>query len=130
MLYRLIALFTIVPSVELVIILLVGRVIGFVPTLAMIAVLGIFGAWLARTQGLYVLRSIQQDMAAGRVPAHGLIDGLLILIAGALLITPGLLTDTAGLLLLISPVRSVVKQRVRARLERAVQTGSIRIVSH
>ncbi len=128
MLYRLIALFTLVPALELVIIIQLGRVIGFVPTLAMIAVLGVVGAALAKSQGLRVVRSIQADLAAGRVPAYGLVDGLIILLAGALLITPGLLTDTVGLLLLIPPVRNVVKNRARAAMERALRSGAIRVV--
>ena len=47
-------------------------------------------------------------------------DGALILIAGALMLTPGFITDVAGILLLLPPVRAVLRppvvRRVRARI--------------
>lgn len=125
MLFRLILLFTLVPALELTLILVMGRYIGFAPTLIIIFGAGILGAALARSQGLYVLRRIQMDLAAGRVPAYGLIDGLIILIAGVLLIAPGFLTDIVGLLLLLPPVRALVKQRIRVAMERALRRGTL-----
>ncbi|MBS3812113.1 MAG: FxsA family protein, partial [Halanaerobiales bacterium] len=37
----------------------------------------------------------------GQIPAHNLIEGLLILIGGITLLTPGVLTDIIGFLLII-----------------------------
>ena len=45
------------------------------------------------------------------------IDGLLILMAGAVLLTPGLLTDAVGFLLLVPPVRELVRRALGKRLE-------------
>ncbi len=116
MLVRLLLLFTVVPVLELMLLLELGRVVGLAPTLAIVLLTGVVGAWLARWQGLATLRTVQTEMAGGRVPAGALVDGLLILVAGALLLTPGLLTDTVGFLLLVPPTRAAV----RTALTRAI----------
>ncbi len=110
MFFRLLLLFTVVPLVELGLLIQLGRVIGLVPTIAIVLSTGFAGAALARWQGLATIRRVQTDMAAGRVPAEALVDGLLILVAGALLLTPGLLTDAVGFLLLIPPTRAAVRR--------------------
>ncbi len=57
----------------------------------------------------------QQALAAGRIPARELVEGLLVLIAGAVLLTPGVVTDLAGFLLLVPPARSWLVRRVEER---------------
>jgi UPF0716 protein FxsA len=68
-----------------------------------------------------VLRAVQEDLAQGRVPTTHLVDGLLILLAGAVLLTPGLLTDGCGFFLLIPPGRAMVRRALtrafRGRVE-------------
>jgi UPF0716 protein FxsA len=110
-------LFTIVPLIELFLLVKLGTVIGIAPTILIVIFTGALGAWLARWQGLGVLRRVSEDLAAGRLPADALIDGLLILIAGAVLLTPGLLTDALGFVLLVPQGRAVVRRAVAARLE-------------
>jgi UPF0716 protein FxsA len=123
----LLILFIGVPLLDMVTIVMLGRAIGFWGTLALIIVCGATGTALARSQGTHVWRAIQRDLAEGRPPSYGLLDGLMVLVAGALLITPGFLTDIAGLLLLLPPVREVVKRQIRGRLERALADGTLRI---
>ena len=84
---------------------------------------GFVGAALARWQGLATLRKVQTDMAGGRVPGEALVDGLLILVAGAVLLTPGLLTDAAGFLLLIPPTRALVRRALVDTFKSRVQMG-------
>jgi UPF0716 protein FxsA len=116
MFLRLLLLFTVVPLVELYLLITIGRMIGVGPTIAIVLGTGILGAWLARWQGLAVLRRVREEMAAGRLPTDALIDGLLILVAAAVLLTPGLLTDTAGFLLLVPASRVVVRKAVAAAI--------------
>jgi UPF0716 protein FxsA len=71
------------------------------------------GAWLAKREGLGVLRRLQATVHAGRVPGVELIDGFLIFLAGALMITPGFLTDIVGILLLLPPVRAGMRHSLR-----------------
>jgi UPF0716 protein FxsA len=120
MFLRLLLLFIIVPLLELVLLVKLGSVIGVGPTILIVISTGALGAWLARRQGLGVLNRISDDFSAGRLPADALIEGLLILIAGALLLTPGLITDTVGFLLLVPRVRGVLRKAVTERLARRI----------
>ncbi len=128
MFLRLLLLFTIVPLVELYLLITIGGVIGVVPTIAIVIGTGVLGAWLARWQGLAVLRRIQDEMAAGRLPTDALIDGLLVLVAAAMLLTPGLLTDTTGFFLLIPGSRAVVRRVVAAAMARKARLGEPNVI--
>lgn len=130
MLAKLILLFTLLPAVELILLLLIGEYVGLWPTLGLIAFTGIAGALLAKSQGLRVVRRIQEDLAAGRTPAYGLIDGLLILIGGALLLTPGLLTDLAGLSMMLPFFRNLVKRRLQEAIERGIRSGRWQVIRY
>ena len=123
MFLRLLLLFTVVPLVELFILVKLGSVAGVAPTIALVILTGILGAWLARHQGLGVLKRLSTDLEQGRLPADALIDGLLILIAGAVLLTPGLLTDGMGFFLLIPRGRAVVRKVVAARFADRTDAG-------
>ncbi len=46
-----------------------------------------------------------------------MVDGLLILVAGAVLLTPGMITDTVGFALLIPQVRTLVKKWLVSRFK-------------
>ena len=121
MLFYLFLLFTVVPIVELALLVWIGgQTAWWVPILIVIAT-GMAGATLWRWQGLRVLERIRGDMAAGRMPADALVDGLMIFLAGAFLITPGVITDSIGVALLIPPVRAVVKRLAKAWFQRHVQ---------
>ncbi|MFW6249770.1 MAG: FxsA family protein [Alkalispirochaetaceae bacterium] len=119
---RLLGLFTIVPLVELYLLIKIGQLIGALPTVLIVVGTGIAGASLARQQGARVWWEIQREMELGRFPADRLIDGLLLLVAGALLITPGVVTDVFGFLILIpftrGPIRRWVQQRLRGMMDR------------
>jgi len=114
MVARLLLLFTVVPLVELYLLIRLGRATSAGTAVAVVIGTGLLGAVLARREGLRCWLEIRRRLAAGQMPADALIDALLVLAAGTLLITPGLLTDAAGLLLLLPPTRA----RVRARLKR------------
>jgi UPF0716 protein FxsA len=116
----LVLLFILVPIAELYVIIQVGHVLGVVNTLALLVVISFVGAWLMKREGLGVLRRAQRQIDAGTVPGRELVDGALIVFAGALLVAPGFITDTVGLLLLLPPVRAVVRTFARHRIERRV----------
>ncbi|HUE95871.1 MAG TPA: FxsA family protein [Longimicrobiaceae bacterium] len=128
MLAKLLLLFVLVPLVEMAILVRLGTLIGFWPTIGLVVATGAVGALLAKSQGMRVLRAIRTEMAAGRVPASELIDGLLVLVGGIVLLTPGLLTDVLGLVLLIPATRGALKAGVRRRLEGMVQSGEMRVM--
>lgn len=118
MLARLALLFVTVPLAELALLVWVGRRMGLLPTVALVVVTGIAGAALARWQGLATLGRFRAALDAGRLPHRELVDGVLILVAGAVLLTPGLLTDVAGFLLLVPPARRFVRDRAMAAIGR------------
>jgi len=128
MFLRLLLLFTVVPLVELFLLVKLGTVVGVGPTIGLVIFTGVLGAWLARQQGLGVLRRLRVELAEGRLPAGALIDGLLILVAGAVLLTPGLLTDALGFVLLVPPSRAVVRRIVAARFARRKESERPEII--
>ena len=117
---RLFLLFIVLPAAELALLIEIGRHFGTVATLALIVVTGALGAGMARHQGLRVLEQVQRELAAGRLPAGPMLDGLLILLAAAVLVTPGVITDAFGFLCLTPGFRSLVKREMLRRLEGAV----------
>ena len=123
MFLRLLALFILLPIVELAILIQVGQVIGVAWTLAIVVATGFLGATLARRQGLRAWLAIQTELQQGRAPAGALVDGLLILIGGIVLLTPGILTDLFGFALLLPGTRNAFKRTLRRRFERAIQRG-------
>jgi UPF0716 protein FxsA len=126
---NLLLLFVVVPAVELAILVEVGSRIGTLPTLAIILATGVLGAALARHQGLRTLREIQEQLGRGEIPAGSLVDGMIILLAGALLITPGILTDAVGFLCLVPRVRNAAKRMLQRRFERAVAEQRIHVTT-
>ena len=122
----LLALFLVVPFVELFVIIQVGQAIGVVDTIAVLLLVSVVGAWLVRREGLSVLRRAQERVDRGAVPGTELVDGVMILFAGALLLTPGFVTDLAGILLLLPPVRAVLRASVVAQLRRRAGGAGIR----
>ncbi len=117
--------FIVMPILELWLLIKLGGHYGIVPTLLLVVLTGIAGAWMARTQGLMVLLTIQRELAEGRMPAPQMIDGVMILVAGVLLLTPGLITDAAGFLLLVPPVRALIRGWLRLKLEKKLREGTV-----
>ncbi len=125
LLLRLLALFVLLPAIELALLVQVDNLIGFWPTIGLILATGFVGSLLARREGLSVWRRLNQRMNQGGLPGKELIDGVIILVAGALLITPGVLTDVIGFLGLLPPTRALIRTLVLKRIERAVKKGTI-----
>ena len=133
MLLYLILILTVVPVLELVIILQVhhaiasswGSGMALLLTIGTIAVTGIAGATLARHQGMSVLRELQERMGQGELPGQALMDGVLILIGAALLLTPGFLTDVLGFSLLVPVTRSAYRKLLLRWVRRKMQRGDV-----
>ena len=130
MIICLVLLLTIIPLAELYLLIRLGQVFdGAMPVIVLVLATGVLGAALARWQGLVVWRRIQRDLADGILPADGIIDGLMVVLAAALLITPGLLTDALGFAMLIPPIRRLFRNLVKAMLRRKLDSGTIHITT-
>ena len=121
MLLRLFALFVITPIVEMALLIELGKRIGTWQTIGIIVLTGVIGASLAKCQGLRLLRNIKESVNDGEMPHNHLIEGVLILIGGALLITPGILTDIAGFLLVIPWTRRLIREKLKKYFTRRIE---------
>lgn len=140
MLWRLVLLLTIVPAIELAILLEVHRAVsnewgaglGLFATIGSLLLSGVLGASLMRWQGLGVIRAINDAMARGAFPGTHLVDGAMILIGGTLLLAPGYLTDAVGFSLLIPWTRQLYRRAFLRWLRRKLERGEflIRSPSH
>jgi UPF0716 protein FxsA len=117
MLGRLILLFTIVPIIELYLLIQLGQAIGALATIGIVLVTGVVGAFLARREGFAIWTKIQEQLAQGLFPADKMIDGLMVFGAGVVLVTPGLITDVIGLLFLFPPTRRPIRNWIAKRLK-------------
>ena len=124
---KVLALFILVPAVEIVLLMELGRQIGPLATLAVIISTGGLGACLARSQGLAVLRQMRVEIAEGRLPSVLLVDSLIILLAAVVLLTPGILTDVIGFLCLIPVIRRSLKAIFWRRLKQVVQKSQVQV---
>jgi len=116
----LLLLFLVVPFAELYVILQVGQELGVLNTIAVLVAMSLIGGYLVKREGVGVLRRAQLRMNTGQVPGRELVDGVLILFAGALLMTPGFLTDCFGIAILIPPLRAGIRAAVIRALRNRV----------
>jgi UPF0716 protein FxsA len=129
MFFKIFLAFTLIPAVEIYLLIQIGGIIGALNTLLVIIITGFVGAYLARLQGMRTLLKIQSNLQQGIMPAEELIDALLILVAGIVLLTPGFLTDAAGLLLLIPQIRFYFKRWLRKKFDQWTNTQNIQFTS-
>ena len=112
-----------VPLLELYVIIQVADGVGTGRTILLLIAVSVVGAWMVRRSGLGVLNQIRARLQRGELPAGELVDGVLILFAGALMLTPGFLTDGVGLLLLFPPTRLLVRSLLVRRFAKKIQVG-------
>ena len=117
MLLKLFLAFTIIPIIEIYLLIEIGSIFGALTAVILVILTGFLGAFLARMQGLQTFFRIQESLREGRMPSGDLLDALLIVIAGLVLLTPGFLTDSVGFLLLIPATRNSIKYWLRRQIE-------------
>jgi UPF0716 protein FxsA len=127
MFLKLFLAFTLIPVIELYLLIKIGAVIGAFNTILLVILTGAAGAYLARLQGTQTMFRIRARMQQGEMPAEDLLDAFIIFAAGVVLLTPGLLTDIAGLLLLLPPTRLRFKIWLRQRLEDWMRNTEVQI---
>ena len=109
------ALFIGVPLLEIYLFIKVGGVIGAVPTVIMVVVTAVVGAYLLRSQGLQTFARFQGELVSGQMPAQTMMEGALLLVGGVTLLTPGFFTDALGFLALIPWTRRAIVAYLRKR---------------
>ena len=126
-------LFITIPLVEIAILIKIGSIIGAGYTIALVIGTAFLGVSLLRIQGISTLAKVQAIISRGQLPATELIEGLILLISGALLLTPGFFTDTIGFLMLVPTLRqrlaetffvNFMKNRINIR-QKQTRNGNI-----
>ncbi|HTG68076.1 MAG TPA: FxsA family protein [Candidatus Udaeobacter sp.] len=123
----LLAVFIVVPIVELWGIFQVGSWIGGWNTFFILILMGLAGAYLARAEGRRVWGEAQRQMQAGQIPGQTLLDGLCVLAGGILLLMPGFISDIAGITLLIPASRTYYRQIMLQWIEKRMRNGNFKI---
>lgn len=113
-------LFLLVPLLEIYLLIKVGGIIGALPTVFMVVFTAVLGALLLRVQGFATLARVRSTLEQGGIPAMEMMEGAVLLVAGALLLTPGFFTDAIGFLCLIPSLRRAL---IRRLLRNVVMTG-------
>jgi len=130
MLLKLFLAFTIIPFMEIYILIKIGAYVGAFNTIVIVILTAFFGALLARLQGLQTMLKVRESLNRGEMPTEELLDGLLIFLAGIVLLTPGFLTDLAGFIILIPKTRLLFKQWLRNRFDKWINRNRLNITFH
>ena len=130
MLLQLFLAFTIIPVLEIYLLIKLGTFLGALNTVIIVILTGIIGAYLAKLEGLHTMTKVREALNRGEMPAEGMLDALLILVAGIVLLTPGFLTDISGLLMLIPQTRMLFKRWLRKKFDEWTQSQKMHIDFH
>ncbi|MFJ7728677.1 FxsA family protein [Neobacillus sp. NPDC097160] len=117
-----------IPAAEIGLLLLSGKTIGAWPTILLIILTGVIGAYLAKREGLQTIRKAQEQLRNGHIPGEAVLDGICILVGGIFLLLPGFITDISGFLMLFPPTRRVVKFLMINSIRKKIQRGNIKII--
>lgn len=97
---------------------------------ALLALFGVsaLGPFIVKRVGIGVLAHTQERLAKGELPTGELLDGIVVLIGGALITVPGFVGDAIGLALMVSPLRHALirlgGQRIAHRVRRFPTGGA------
>ncbi|MFO7830598.1 MAG: FxsA family protein [Desulfuromonadaceae bacterium] len=127
MFITLLTIFILVPILEIYVLISAGKIVGIWPTIGLIIMTGMAGAYLLRTQGADVLNRINIALNQGELPAEELIDGAMIFCGGLTLLTPGFCTDILGFAMLLPLTRPWLKVWIKRYFNRKVESGRIYI---
>jgi UPF0716 protein FxsA len=108
-----IAVLLLIPLVDILVLIYIATAIGAVATVALVVLTGLVGLLLVRAEGRHTLRRLQRKLTEGEAPADELLDGGLLIAAGAFLLTPGIVTDLVGLVLVVPPTRALVRSGLK-----------------
>lgn len=117
-------LFIAVPIVEIAVLIKVGGLLGFLPTIGIVILTAVLGTAMLRAQSMSTLASVQSKLNAGEVPALQMMEGVALLIGGVLLLTPGFVTDAIGFFCLVPTTRRWLIKRILARSNLVVMSSA------
>ncbi len=113
----LLALFIVVPIIEIALFIQVGGALGVGMTVTLVIITALVGASLVRSQGIQTLMSVQTRLQQGELPAQQILEGVMLAVAGVLLLTPGFMTDALGMLVLLPAPRAAIAKQLMSRVK-------------
>jgi len=117
MFIKLFLAFTLVPFIEIYLLIKIGAQVGAFNTILIVILTGLLGASLARLEGIKTMTKVRESMNRGELPAEEMLDAMLIFVAGVVLLTPGFITDLTGLALLVPQARFWFKRWLRKKFD-------------
>ena len=123
MFLKLFLAFTLIPFVEIYLLIKIGAQIGAFNTIVIVILTGLLGASLARLEGIKTMTKVRDSLNRGDLPAEEMLDAMLIFVAGVVLLTPGFLTDLTGLALLVPKARNWFKRWLRRKFDEWIERG-------
>jgi UPF0716 protein FxsA len=124
----LVLILIVIPILEIWGLISVGKLVGLWPTVGLIILTGVIGAWLAKKEGLQTLQLVRLQLVNREIPGQAVMDGICILVGGAVLLTPGFFTDAIGFFLLIPYTRNIVKAWMKKMFESWIKSGRFIII--
>jgi UPF0716 protein FxsA len=117
MFFKLFLAFTLVPFIEIYLLIKIGAQVGAFNTILIVILTGLLGASLARLEGIKTMTKVRESLNRGELPAEEMLDAMLIFAAGVVLLTPGFITDLAGITLLVPKTRYWLKHWLRKKFD-------------
>lgn len=116
---------------EVVVLSQVSDLIGWGWTILCVVATAMLGSALLKHQGFDTWMRINERLQKGEMPGSEMIEGVMLLIGGALLITPGFITDGVGFMFLLPTTRkafarwAMAKGVMEAMAQRGAAGGSV-----
>ena len=127
MFFKLFLAFTLVPFIEIYLLIKIGGQVGAFNTILIVILTGLLGASLARLEGIKTMTKVRESLNRGELPAEEMLDAMLIFVAGVVLLTPGFLTDLTGLALLVPKLRYWFKRWLRRKFDEWLEKTNGRV---
>ena len=124
MFFKLFLAFTLVPFIEIYLLIKIGAQVGAFNTILIVILTGLLGASLARLEGIKIMTKVRDSLNRGDLPAEEMLDAMLIFVAGVVLLTPGFITDLAGITLLVPQARFWFKRWLRKKFDEWIERGN------
>ena len=125
---KILTIFIVVPLLEMFILIKVGNTIGAFSTVFLVVLTATIGIMLLKYEGLATLTRLRQKLSLRERPDTELVEGIMLLVGGALLLTPGFVTDLIGFSCLIPrsrrPIAVWLARKVTAHNEKASHQGN------
>lgn len=96
------------PLLEIYLLVKVGGVIGFFPTVLLLVFSAVLGLQLMRSQGFSTMGRVREGLARGEMPGLIILEGVMVWLAGLLFFLPGVVSDGVAMFLLLPALRRVM----------------------